>query len=212
VDPAFSTGNSFPSTSSMGCPQTIEALMPTSSGKLYVGGTLNVYNGVSVSSLLRLNQDGTLDSTFMSGFGAICNIPTVGDLAPAGDGTGDLYATLWVGPLYRLHDTGAGVANFKTNTSNARGSRIAVTQDGSGDVLLSADIRLFRYNSSGELLTAPTFIPPTMEGGAFTIVPIPDDTGDVYIGGTVTTYNGAAVNHFARIHADGSLASIVSSP
>lgn len=213
VDPAFSTGNGFPTGSSMGCPQTIDALMPTSSGKLYVGGTLNYYNGVSVSTLLRLNQDGTLDSTFMTGLGALCNIPTVGDLAPAGDGTSDLYVTQWVGPLSRLHETGAGVTGFKTDTSDARGSRIAVTQDGSGDVLLSAEGRLVRYNPSGELVTAPTFIPPTMEGGGvFTIVPVPDGTGDVYIGGNFTTYNGAAVNNFARIHADGSLASVVSGP
>jgi hypothetical protein len=167
---------------------------------------------VSVSTLLRLNQDGTLDSTFMTGLSPICNIPTVGNLAPAGDGTADLYVSLWVGPLLRLHESGAGVTNFKTDTSDARGSMIAVTQDGSGDVLLSADVRLFRYNPSGELVTAPTFIPPTMEGGVFTIAPVPNDTGDVYIGGSVTTYNGVAVNHFARIHADGSLASVGSGP
>jgi len=36
-----------------------------------------------------------------------------------------------------------------------------------------------------------------------------DATRDLYIGGGFTTYNGVPVNHIARIHADGSLASVV---
>jgi beta-propeller uncharacterized protein DUF5122 len=39
------------------------------------------------------------------------------------------------------------------------------------------------------------------------MVPIPDGTTDFYIGGGFSAYNGAPANNFARIHADGSLAS-----
>ena len=35
-------------------------------------------------------------------------------------------------------------------------------------------------------------------------------TGDVYIGGEFTMYDGVVVNHFARIHGDGELASVIS--
>jgi hypothetical protein len=213
VDPAFSTGNGFNAGSSMGCAMSITTLMPTSNGKLYIGGTLNLYNDMPVSSLLRLNSDGTLDTTFKTSLGALCGIPTVVALAPAGDGTADLYAGLWVGPLIRLHETGAADASFNA-TLNARGYAIAVTQDGSGDVLLgsASPETLFRFNRNGDVVPAPTFISPTMEGVPVSIVPVPDDTGDVYIGGNLTTYNGATVNNFARIHADGSLASVVSGP
>jgi hypothetical protein len=219
VDPAFSTGNSFPSTSSMGCPQTIKALMPTSNGKLYVGGTLTFYNGVSVSSLLRLNSDGTLDSTFRTDvMGSLCGLSLFLALAPAGDGAADFYASLWVGPLIRVRETGASDTSFNADLAslNPRSHAIAVTQDGSGDVLIapeSSALPLVRFNRYGALVTAPTFVTPTMGGGGVsTIVPVSDDTGDVYIGGSLTTYNGAAVNHFARIHADGTLASVVSGP
>jgi hypothetical protein len=214
VDPAFSTGNGFNAGSSMGCAMSITTLMPTSNGKLYVGGTLNLYNDMPVSSLLRLNSDGTLDSTFKTTLGVLCGIPVVVDLAPAGDGTSDLYVGQWVGPLRRLDETGAAVTGFKGDVNDSRGSTIAVTQDGSGDVLLSADSRLFRFNRNGELVPAPTFIAPIMQpaSGVFTIVPVADDTGDISLGGIIPTYNGAAVNHIARIHADGSLASVVSGP
>jgi hypothetical protein len=71
-------------------------------------------------------------------------------------------------------------------------------------------VRLLRLNHNGAVV--PTFHEPTLGPTFllnFSIIPVLDDTGDFYIGGGITTYNGAAVNHFARIHADGSLASVV---
>jgi len=51
-----------------------------------------------------------------------------------------------------------------------------------------------------------------LDAEVLTIVPLPDGTRDLYIGGAFTTYNGVAVNHLARVHADGSLASTLSGP
>jgi hypothetical protein len=186
--------------------------MPTPAGKLYVGGSLRFYNGVPVSSnLIRLNQDGTLDSTFMANVGPyISGVSLVQAIVPAGDGTSDLYACLWVGPLIRLHDTGALDTSHQANHPDVRGHTIAVTQDGSRDVLFTDTSDLFRFNRNGALVTAPTFISPTFNGGVYTIVPAEDGTGDFYIGGSFTTYNGAPVNRFALVHADGTLASVVS--
>jgi hypothetical protein len=49
-----------------------------------------------------------------------------------------------------------------------------------------------------------------MDHEAYAIVPILDGTRDVYIGGSFTMYDGVVVNHFARIHGDGELASMIS--
>jgi hypothetical protein len=211
VDPTFSTGNGFPQQSgARGEPQTITALMPTSSGKLYVGGGMYSFNGVPVSSLIRLNPDGTLDSTFTADVGGppTSGVPNILDLEPAGDGTSDFYASSWIAPLLRVHETGA----FDRSTADVstRAGVIAVAQDGSGDVLLASLIaEMFRVSRNGELVSAPSFVPPTLNNNVTTIVPIQDGTGDFYIGGFLTTYNGVAVNHFARVHADGTLASVV---
>src|SRR5262249_22342313 len=141
----------------------------------------------------------------------IPGILLVQDLEPASDGTSDFYAGLWVGPVVRLHETGEGDTSFRANF-NARGGSIAVALDGTGDVLLAsaAPETLFRFNRSGALVSAPTFVSPDLaQGGVGPIVPVPDGTGDFYIGGVLTTYNGVIVNNFARVHADGSLASVV---
>jgi hypothetical protein len=215
VDSAFSTGSGFPTESAArGTPQSIGALLPTPAGKLYVGGSLYSFNGSPVPSLIRLNQDGTLDSAFTPNIGFLIGVTQVVELVPAGDGTSDLYAGLWVGPVTRVHETGAFDTSFQADL-NVRGSTIAVAQDGSGDVLLAAEspvsssVSLFRFSRSGALVSAPSFITPTLNGVVLTIVPLQDRTGDFYIGGSFTSYNGVAVNHFARVHADGTLASTV---
>jgi hypothetical protein len=91
---------------------------------------------------------------------------------------------------------------------------IAPVQDGTGDLYASglADnrIRLLRFNRNGAVVS--TFQEPNLDAEVLTIVPLPDGTRDLYIGGAFTMYNGVAVNHIARVHADGSLASIISGP
>ena len=64
------------------------------------------------------------------------------------------------------------------------------------------------------LMTAPWFLRSTNRRSmvkVFTIVPVPDGTKDIYIGGIFTTYNGQVVNRIARIHANGIVASVVTS-
>src|SRR5262249_28632508 len=91
VDPAFSTGHGFPGGLPTNAnPAWIQALLPTSNGKLSVGGSLLSYNGVDVSSLVRLNVDGTLDTTFMGNVG-YTSAPVVEVIAPVGLGTQAIY-------------------------------------------------------------------------------------------------------------------------
>jgi beta-propeller uncharacterized protein DUF5122 len=209
VDPAFSTGNGFPTGSTRGSPQIISQLLPASNGKLYAGGSLYSYNGVSVSSLLRLNQDGTLDQTFMANVGYI-SAPAVEALAPAGDGTQDIYAGGRAIRSIRLHETGALDTAYVPAVSLLT-FVIAPVQDGTADIYVCGSdsrTRLLRFNRNGAVV--PTFQEPILDTDVFTIVPVQDGTRDFYIGGSITTYNGVAVNHIARVHADGSLASIVS--
>jgi hypothetical protein len=203
LDPAFSTRNGFPG-------GLIAALLPTSNGKLYVGGSLSTYNGASVPSLLRLNVDGTPDSTFMADVGSMMTVPTVLAMVPTGDGTQDLYAGLWLGSI-RVQQTGARDTAYAP-TVDVLTFAITPTGDGTNDLWVGgvsrADNRhLKRVNRSGAVVS--TFQEPNLDAEVYTIIPIQDGTRDFYIGGLFTTYNGAAVNHFARVHADGSLASVV---
>jgi hypothetical protein len=214
VDPAFSTRNGFPGGSSAKAnPVILDAILPTSNGKLYVGGSLLTYNGVVVPSLVRLNVDGTLDQIFMPDIGYMINVPSVTSITPARDGTTDIYTGRWVGST-RVHDTGETDTVYAPTVSMAV-LDISPVGDETNDVLVGGFSRednrhLKRLNRNGAAV--PTFQAPNLNAEVLTIVPVQDGTGDFYIGGLFTTYNGTAVNHFARIHADGSLASIVSGP
>jgi hypothetical protein len=206
LDPAFSTRNGFPG-------GLIGALLPTSNGKLYVGGSMSTYNGVSVPSLLRLNADGTPDPTFMADVGTMGNVPAVVAMVPARDGTQDVYAGLWLGSI-RVQPTGARDTAYE-ETVDLLTFAITPTGDGTNDVWVGGVSRgdnrhLKRVNRTGTVVS--TFKEPDLDAEVYTIVPILDGTRDFYIGGLFTTYNGIAVNHFARVHADGSQASVVSTP
>jgi hypothetical protein len=210
VDPAFSTGHGFPGgLSSTADPAWIQALLPTSNGKLSAGGSLLSYNGVAVSSLVRLNVNGTLDTTFMGNVGYTSD-PVVEVIAPVGPGIQDIYIGGRIG-LFRVLETGAFDTSFTAAVSMVTLS-IASVQDGTGDLYASgvADnrIRLLRFNRNGAVVS--TFQDANLDAEVMTIVPLADGTRDFYIGGAFTMYNGVAVNHIARVHADGSLASTLS--
>ena len=45
-------------------------------GKIIIGGDFNIYNGISIQKIARLNSDGTLDITFNVGSGVNGNVNT----------------------------------------------------------------------------------------------------------------------------------------
>jgi hypothetical protein len=210
VDPSFSTAHGFPGGfPSNANPAWIQAVLPMSNGKLSVGGSLLSYNGVDVSSLVRLNMNGTLDTTFVDNVGYTSD-PVVETIAPAGLGTQNIYIGGRIG-VFRILETGAFDTSFTAAVPMITFA-IAPVQDGTGDLYASglADnrIRLLRFNRNGAVVA--TFQEPVLDAEVLTIVPLPDGTRDLYIGGAFTTYNGVSVNRIARLHADGTLASILS--
>ncbi|HKY73496.1 MAG TPA: PKD domain-containing protein [Nitrospira sp.] len=217
VDPAFAPGTFAPGT-------VITGLVPApGTGKVYAGGSLTQYNGQSLfRGLVRLNPDGTLDASFTSDIGAIGNnIAAVEDLVPAHDGTPNLYAGGRVGGggTIRILETGQIDSTFVQAVPMITYA-IAPAQDDTADVLSfgccstpEGPVRLLRFDHNGVLVPTfhePTFVPTFFLN--FSIISVLDGSGDFYIGGELTSYDGAAVNYFARIHADGSLASVVSGP
>jgi hypothetical protein len=165
--------------------------------------------------LLRLNQGGALDSTFQANVGYISGTPVVEAIAPAGDGTQDIYFAGRIGTTgsSRVKDTGAFDPTYAP-VDPLFASEIAPAHDGTTDVFLSQGSnrggRLLRLDRTGAAV--PTFREPVIDAEILQIIPVPDGTRDLYLGGAFMTYNGIVVNHIARVHADGSLASVVSTP
>jgi len=159
LDNDFSVGNGFN--------RSVEsiALAPDGSGDIYVGGSFTDYNGSPSNRIARLNDDGSLDSDFAIGTGfedreAWELSTTVYDIAPAMDGSGDLY----VGGIFEKYD-GAAVSGIVR--LNNDGSRDAGFEVGTG----------FRLGDSW------------LHGTVLDITPATDGTGYVYVGGYFSHYN-----------------------
>jgi hypothetical protein len=222
-DPTFPMNTLIPPSSAdnLGF-EVVTIAVPPGSGKLYVSGNFRSYNNEVVNSLLRLNADGTRDSTFASGTGVgllDSGSPAVETLARAADGSRDIYVGGRISQYngtqvpfgsIRVHDNGVLDSTYLQAVSLVT-LQMAPVQDGSGDVLVSGfsggPIRLLRLSRSGAVVSS--FREAILDNVILTMVPVLDGTNDLYIGGSFTTYNGVPVNHIARIHADGSLASDV---
>ena len=127
------------------------------SGDVYVGGDFTDYNGMDVIRVVRLNADGTVDQAFATGTGFN---NTVHSIAPAGDGSGDLYVggsfTNYNGTLandlVRLNVDGTVDQAFATGTGfNNAVFSIAPSGDGSGDVYVGGQFTSYQVIKIGRL-------------------------------------------------------------
>ena len=196
VDAGFAIGTGFDG--------FVYAIMPAGdgTGDIYVGGVFTSYNGRVSNRIIRLNSDGTVDGGFNVGTGFdspgetatnrrrwdgilkrdyppldfdrdFCRGSAVYTIAPASDGTGDLYV-------------GGEFTSYNRLVSN----------------------RIIRLNSDGT-------VDETVVGGfksgtgfdscVYTIMPASNGTGDIYVGGSFATYNGAGSNRIIRLNSDGTV-------
>lgn len=192
---------------------------PDSSGDIYVGGAFTTYQGtISRNRIARLNSDGTIDSGFAVGTGF--DMATVESLAAAEDGSQKIYAggvfmnyngtsRPW---MARLGPTGALDTTFAPSF-DFYVSEITLAADASGDIYVgglftshggTAVGGIARLNSDGSLDTAFA-VGTGVNGIVGAILNAPDGSGDVYLGGGFSAYQGTTVSNLIRVHADGSL-------
>ncbi len=211
IDPSFAIGTGFDN--------TVHIIAPSGdgSGALYVGGAFSTYNGRPANSLVRLNADGTVDSTFVTGAGFNSTVFTV---VPAGDGSGDVYVggafTLYKGiqvmRIVRLNSDGSVDFAFPTTTGfDNTVQNMTLADDRSGNLYLGGDFTnykgirangLARLNSSAVLdLTFVTGI--GFNNTVFSVAPVGDGTGKLYAGGAFTNYNGSQSSELVRLNQNG---------
>ena len=154
---------------------------PLNANKVYVGG-------VFAGGILRLNEDGSLDESFVVGSGFD---ERVSDIVPAADGSGDIY----VGGFFSNYD-GTGVSGLVRLTSNGSLDNVGFPAAGAGgieSVALATDDPFLGYIYSGGRVDGVlrwnnsgtkdvTFNATT--GGPYGVTPAADATGAVYAGGT----------------------------
>lgn len=217
VDPDFASAggaNSLP----------VNALARQPDGKILVGGVFTQFNGVAQSRLVRLNADGSTDSTFNIGTGASAGIRAIvvqpdGKIILGGDfnsfnGTAretlvrlnadGSVDTTWVGPDFPGGNPWGWVKSLALQPD---GKLLVggVFYLGNGSPWKNG---LCRLNADGSLDASFDGIVDGFFSGGFVdgpdrIVVQPD--GQILVAGGFTTYNGTARAGIARLTSTGAL-------
>ena len=216
LDTSFNPGGS-------GTNNTVFALAVQPDGKVLVGGGFDSYNGnvAAPNNLLRLNADGSLDTSFNSGGVGVSG--TVNALAAQPDGrilAGGLF-TAYNGNaaapnnLLRVNADGSLDGSFNNNAAGTNEPIRALALQADGRVLIGGNFTryngnittsgfLLRLNTDGSLDTGFNTGGSGLNSAVNALAVQPD--GKALVGGFFTSYNGSAAPGFVlRLNVDGSL-------
>jgi uncharacterized delta-60 repeat protein len=190
---------------------SIVSLQPD--GKIIIGGNFTAYNGTAINYIARLNSNGTLDTTFNQGTGANSSISSVsiqsdgkiiigGNFTTYNGTSRNKIARLNTdGTLDTTFNIGTG-ANYNVNTTNLLPDGKIIIGGSFTSYNGTLVSRIARLNTNGTLDT--TFNQGTGANSFVRITKVQSD-GKIIIAGNFTTYNGMAINKFARLNTDGTL-------
>lgn len=196
--------------------QHINSIVVQSDGKILVGGEFQSYNGTEAKRIVRLNSDGSIDTTFVTGTGfnyKVYSIALQSDGKILVGGSYGAYNGTPANQIIRLNSDGSVDTSFVTGTGfNGDVFSIAIQSD--GKILIGGDYNsysgtalgfggLVRLNSDGSIDTSFNI------GTGFN-QPVKSislqSNGKIIVGGKFTIYNGGTAIRIARLNAaDGSL-------
>ncbi len=217
VDNTFATGTGTTPDRSGGSNE-VNALAIQPDGKILVGGRFGTFNGSTQRVLVRLNPNGSVDTSFnLSGDVNLDFIPVVEDVLVLPDGkimVGGGLRKIVTGQnrgLLRLNSNGSVDETFNSAGIGANSLVWRVLRQTDGKYIIVGQFstyngtsrpRIARINTDGTLDT--TFTVGTGANSTINDAALQTD-GKIIIGGAFTTYNGTARNRIARLNADGSL-------
>ena len=191
----------------------VNSIAVQSDGKILLGGAFITWNGTTVNRIVRLNSDGTRDTTFTTNTGtAASGTVTTIALQPGGKILLGGYFATWNGTtvnyIVRLNSDGTRDTTFTTNTGTAASltvNSIAVQSD--GKILVGGAFTtwngttvncIVRLNSDGTRDTVFTTNTGTAASLTVNSIAVQSD-GKILVGGAFTTWNGTTVNCIVRI-------------
>jgi len=205
LDTSFTVGT--------GANNTVRSVAVQSDGKVLISGEFTTYNSTARNRIVRLNSNGTLDTSFTIGTGASLTVHSVavqsdGKVLIGGQFT--TYNSTARNRIARLNSNGTLDTSFTVGTgASSTVESVAVQSD--GKVLIGGQFttynstarnRIARLNSNGTLDTS--FTVGTGANNIVWSVAVQSD-GKVLIGGSFTAYNSTAINRIARLNSNGTL-------
>ncbi len=204
---------------------SVYAIAIQSDGKILVGGDFTTFNGTTVNRIVRLNADGTRDTTFTTSTGTAFNayintvaIQSDGKILVGGSFTN--FNGTAVNRIVRLNADGTRDTAFSTAVGSGFNSfviSIAIQSDGriviSGSFTTFNGVQSFfivRLNADGTRDTSFTTNIGTSFNAFVNAIAIGSD-GKIVAVGSFTTFNGATVNRIIRHNGDRLWSSVSSS-
>lgn len=202
LDTAFDPGT--------GANNNVLALALQTDGKVLIGGNFISYNGTGRTRLARLNSDGSLDTSFNVGAGAVgviqgLALQTDGKIVIGGNFT--TYAGVARNRIARVLSDGSLDTGFLPGSgANLTVYNVQIQSDGQiliggGFTTVNGASRpgIARLNTDGSLEAG--FNPGTgVTGSLATVFSMGvQSTGRILIGGDYTSYNGTGRNRLARL-------------
>lgn len=199
--------------SGVGASNSVVAVKVLSNGKVLIGGFFTSYNGTNANRIARLNSDGSIDTTFVTGTGFDNYVSDI-DMTSSGklivSGMFNTYNGSNYSKVAVLNEDGSVFSGF-ANSIGADAYVRDVLVMANGKILLGGDFnnyngsehkKLVRLNSDGTVDN--TFVFPGASGSITTITE--DAQGRLVIGGSFSSIGGDfAFHNVIRLNQDGSV-------
>lgn len=204
-DTGYSLGRGFSNAN-------VQSTALQSDGKIIVVGQLqgNTYNETLINSnIIRLNQDGSIDNTFSnSGIpnNKINEVVILPDDKIIIAGQFTTFGVQNCGRIARLSSNGTIDLSFNSIGVNSSIEELVLQDDGKiiigGSFSTGSSSKVLRLNGDGTIDT--TFNSGTNTNNTVTSIAI-DESGNYYVGGQFTTFNGVAKSKIVKLLSDGSI-------
>jgi uncharacterized delta-60 repeat protein len=208
IDTSFVTGTGFDG--------PVNAIVKQSDGKIIVGGQFYNYNGTPSASIVRLNSDGSIDSSFTIGTGfngaiTALGITSNGKIIAAG--TFDDYNSNYSKGVARINSDGTFDSTFVTGIgiSGARNFYTinAMVVQSDDKVILVGRFNGYDGNTVADIVrinTDGSFDSSFLQGGGFdneTFSLAIQSDNKIIVGGTFNSYDSNTVANIVRLNSDG---------
>ena len=137
-----------------GANNTVQKILPLSSGQIYIGGNFTTVNGTARNRIARLNADGTLDASFASGSGTdgiIYAITRQTDDKLLIAGAFSLYRGNARANIARVNTDGSNDGSFLSSGSGGNSSIQAIGLQGDGRAVIGGTFTSYNGTTRGRL-------------------------------------------------------------
>ena len=185
--------------------ELIQRVLVQQDGKIIVAGWFDKWNGATVGGLVRLNSDGTLDTTFSSNVGTGALYVREAVIQPDGKIILSIIVGIWNGQsssrIIRLNQDGTKDSNFYYSSTAGGPFGLALQEDGKILAGFSSTTKgVIRLNSNGtldeyfDIHAGANTTPNTVNS----INQQPD--GKIILAGSFRNFDGVVVSGIARLN------------